>query len=103
MLHLDIVGPSLGIGLFLVAYYTLIAFLVVYMATIFGYSEQRANALGNWVWAFNAGTLVLVGLLSDKLLVRKPLMLIGIAGSIVATVMFALRTNHPDTGYYTFV
>jgi MFS family permease len=103
MLHLDIVGPSLGIGVFLVVYYTLIAFLVVYMATIFGYTEQRANALGNWVWAFNAGALVLVGLLSDKLLVRKPLMLIGIAGSIVATVLFALRTNHPDTGYYTFV
>jgi MFS family permease len=103
MLHLDIVGPSLGIGVFLVVYYTLIAFLVVYMATIFGYTEQRANALGNWVWAFNAGALVLVGLLSDRLLVRKPLMLIGIAGSIVATVLFALRTNHPDTGYYTFV
>jgi MFS family permease len=103
MLHLDIVGPSLGIGVFLIVYYTLIAFLVVYMATIFGYTEQRANALGNWVWAFNAGALVLVGLLSDKLLVRKPLMLIGIAGSIVGTVLFALRTNHPDTGYYTFV
>jgi MFS family permease len=98
MLHLDIVGPSLGIGVFLIVYYTLIAFLVVYMATIFGYTEQRANALGNWVWAFNAGALVLVGLLSDKLLVRKPLMLIGIAGSIVGTVLFALRTNHPDTG-----
>jgi MFS family permease len=103
MLHLDIVGSSLGIGVFLVVYYTLIAFLVVYMATIFGYTEQRANALGNWVWAFNAGALVLVGLLSDKLLVRKPLMLIGIAGSIVGTVLFALRTDHPDTGYYTFV
>ena len=103
MLHLDIVGPSLGIGVFLIVYYTLIAFLVVYMATIFGYTEQRANALGNWVWAFNAGALVLVGLLSDKLLVRKPLMLIGVVGSIVATVLFALRTNRPDTGYYTFV
>src|SRR5262245_8741461 len=103
MLHLDIVGPSLGIGVFLIVYYTLIAFLVVYMATIFRYTERRANALGNWVWAFNAGALVLVGLLSDKLLVRKPLMLIGIAGSIVATVLFALRTDHPDTGYYTFV
>jgi MFS family permease len=103
MLHLDIVGPSLGIGLFLIAYYTLIAFLVVYMATIFGYTEQRANALGNWVWAFNAGALVLVGLLSDKLRVRKPLMLIGIVGSVVATVLFALRTDHPGTDYYTFV
>jgi MFS family permease len=103
MLRLDIVGPSLGIGVFLVVYYTLIAFLVVYMATTFRYTEQRANALGNWVWAFDAGALVLVGLLSDKLRVRKPLMVIGIAGTIVATVLFALRTNHPGTDYYTFV
>jgi hypothetical protein len=103
MLHLDIVGSSLGIGLFLIVYYTLIAFLVVYMATIFGYSQQRANALGNWVWAFDAGALVVVGLLSDKLRVRKPFMVVGVAGTIVATVLFALRTNHPNTDYYTFV
>ena len=88
MLRLDIVGPSLGIGFFLVVYYTLIAFMVVYMATTFRYTEQRANALGNWVWAFDAGALVLVGVLSDKLRVRKPLMIIGIAGTIVATVLF---------------
>ena len=45
----------------------------------------------------------MVGVLSDKLRVRKPLMIIGIAGTIVATVLFALRTNHPGTDYYTFV
>jgi MFS family permease len=103
VLHFDIVGPSLGIGVFLIVYYTLIAFLVVYMATIFGYAQQRANALGNWVWAFDAAALVLVGLASDKLRVRKPFMVVGIIGAVVTTVLFALRTDHPGTGYYTFV
>jgi MFS family permease len=97
-------GPVLAsLTVALVSSYTLIAFLVVYMATIFRYTEQRANALGNWVWAFDAAALVLVGVLSDKLRVRKPLMIIGIAGTIVATALFALRTNHPGTDYYTFV
>jgi MFS family permease len=103
VLHFDIIGPSLGIGVFLIVYYTLIAFLVVYMATIFGYTQQRANALGNWVWAFDAAALVLVGLASDKLRVRKPFMVAGLVGAVVTTVLFALRTDHPGTGYYTFV
>jgi MFS family permease len=103
MLHFDIVGPSLGVGVFLIVYYTLIAFLVVYMATIFGYTQQRANALGNWVWAFDAAALVLVGLASDRLRVRKPFMVVGIIGAVVTTALFALRTDRPGTGYYTFV
>ncbi len=103
VLHLDVVGPSFGIGLFLVVYYTLIAFLVVYMATNFGYTLQRANALGNWVWGFNAGALVVVGLLSDWARVRKPFMVLGIAGSAAATSLLAVNAIHPHTSYYTFV
>ncbi len=103
VLHLDVVGPSIGIGVFLVIYYTMIAFLVVYMATVFGYTQQRANALGNWIWAFNAGALVAVGLLSDRLKVRKPFMVIGVAGSVAATALLALHATQADTSYYTFV
>jgi hypothetical protein len=103
VLHFDVIGPSLGIGVFLIVYYTLIAFLVVYMATIFGYTLQRANALGNWVWAFDAAALVLVGYASDKLRVRKPFMVVGVVGAVVTTALFALRADHPATGYYTFV
>jgi hypothetical protein len=103
MLHLDVVGSSMGIGVFLIAYYTLIAFLVVYMSSIFGYSQQRANALGNWAWAFDAAALVVVGVLSDRLRVRKPFMVIGVAMAAVATGLFALQTTHAGTGYYAFV
>jgi len=102
MLHLDIVGSSIGIGVFLIVYYTLIAFLVVYMSTIYGYTQQRANALGNWLWAFDALSLVVVGALSDRTRVRKPFMIVGTAGVVVCTILLALRTNHP-TSYYHFV
>jgi MFS family permease len=103
MFRLNIVGPAFGIGLFLVVYYTLIAFLVFYMVMLFGYSEQRANSLGDWMWLFNAGALVVIGLMSDRLRVRKPLMVVGIAGSMAFTILFGLRADQPATGYYTFV
>jgi MFS family permease len=103
MAKVDIVLPSLGIGVFLIIYYTLIAFLVVFMASIFGYSQLRANLLGNWMWAFNAGALVLAGIASDRTRVRKPFMLGGLAVAMVSTALFALHTTHAGTGYYTFV
>ena len=103
IVHLDTVGSSIGIGLYLIVYYTMIAFLVAYMVTTFGYTQQRANALGNWMWAFNAGSMVVVGLLSDRLRVRKPFIVVGIAGSAVATALFALRATEAGTDYYTFV
>ena len=103
MAKLDIVGPALGIGVFLVIYYTLIAFLVVFMASIFHYTQLRANLLGNWIWAFNAIALIVVGVVSDKVRVRKPFMLVGAAVAMISTAFFAITTTHSGTGYYTFV
>lgn len=102
MLHLDIVGPSFGVAVLLLVYYALVAFLVIYFATIFHYSEQRANALANWYWAFNAGALIVVGVISDRLRVRKPFMVIGALGAIAMTILFLTKATQPHTGYYTF-
>jgi MFS family permease len=103
MLHLDIIGPAFGSSVLLLVYYALVGFLVIYFATVFHYTEQRANALANWFWAFNAIALVGVGLLSDRLRVRKPFMAIGAVGAIITTVIFLTKATRPDTSYYTFV
>ncbi len=103
MLKLDIVGPALGSGLLLLVYYALVGFLVVYFATIFHYTESRANSLANWFWAFNAGALVVVGLVSDRVRVRKPFMVLGAGGAIVTTILFLERTGRLSTSYDTFV
>ena len=103
MFKVDTAVTSLGIGIFLVIYYTLIAFLPVFMSSIFGYTPQRANLLGNWIWAFNAGALVVAGLLSDFTRVRKPFMVFGVLVAAPATAVFAGVTTHASTGYYTFV
>lgn len=99
----DILIPSIGIAVFLLVYYTLIAFLVPFMGSIFGYSQERANLLGNWMWLFNAGALVFAGVLSDRLHVRKPLIIVGIVMAAVSTALLAAHTTHAGTDYYTFV
>ncbi|MEV0293815.1 MFS transporter [Nocardia sp. NPDC050710] len=102
MLRLNIVGSALGISLFLAFFYTIVSFLPVYMATNFGFSPAKANALGNWYWTANAIALVLAGIASDYLKVRKPFMIVGALISIVGMFIFIGYTDEPDTGYYTF-
>jgi len=102
MLRLDIVGSAFAISVFLLLYFAAVGSAVIYFTTVFGYSVSRANAVLNWYWAANAVSLVVVGLLSDRLKVRKPFMLIGALASIVVLILFALRATEPTTGYYHF-
>ncbi|MFD0689370.1 MFS transporter [Actinomadura fibrosa] len=102
MMRLDVVGSALAISLYLLLYYAAVGNFVIYFSATFGYSEQRTNALANWYWAANAIALVAAGLLSDRLRVRKPLMLVGGVASVVFTAIFATLATRPETGYYTF-
>lgn len=102
MMRLDVLGSAFAIAVFLLLYYAAVGNFVVYFATTFGYTEQRTNALANWYWGANAIALILVGLLSDRLKVRKPFMIVGAAGSIAVTAIFATRATHLTTDYYTF-
>ncbi len=84
-------------------YDILVGFLVVYYATVFGYSEARANDLGNWYWIANAIALLVAGVLSDRLLVRKPFMIVGALISAIGVALFASAATSPDTSCNTFV
>ncbi|HEX4725864.1 MAG TPA: MFS transporter [Pseudonocardiaceae bacterium] len=103
MMHVNIVGSAFAISVFLIIYYTAVGFFTVYFTTIFGFTLAQANGIGNWFWAFNAGALILVGVVSDRFRVRKPFMIFGAAGAIVMTIIFLTRATQPHTGYYTFV
>jgi MFS family permease len=102
MLKLDIVGPAVAISAFLLLYFIFVAFLVLYLATVFGYSEARANQLANWYWISNAIALVVAGVLSDRLRVRKPFMIAGALISLLGVALFAAAATNPDTSYHTF-
>ena len=103
MARADIIGSAFAISIFLITYYTAVGFFTVYFTTLFGFSLARANSIGNWFWAFDAGALIVAGVISDIVKVRKPFMVIGAAGSIAMTIYFSTLANNPHTGYYTFV
>jgi MFS transporter, ACS family, D-galactonate transporter len=103
MLKLDILGSAFAISVFLITYYIAVGFFPVFFETVFGYTQSKANGLGNWFWAFNAAALLVVGFLSDLVRVRKPFMVLGAVGAIIFTTLFALRATHPDTSHTTFV
>jgi MFS transporter, ACS family, D-galactonate transporter len=103
MLKPDIVLSAFAISVFLIIYYIAVGFFPVYFQTVFGFSQSKANALGNWIWAFDAGALLLIGYLSDKLRVRKPFMVVGALGAITMTIIFASKATEPHTSYSSFV
>jgi hypothetical protein len=63
------------------------------------FTVTQANGLNQWFWGADIVALILVGLISDRLRVRKPLMLIGTIGSMIMLVVFAEQSYHPHTSY----
>ena len=47
--------------------------------------------------------LVVFGVISDRVRVRKPFMLVGAVGTIVMTIVLLRQIDHPTTGYYSNV
>jgi MFS family permease len=95
----DIIISALAVSVMLLMYYALVALLVIYATSIFGYSIHEANNLGYWAWSFNAGSVILVGVLSDRFRVRKPFMIVGGVGAAVLIVLFLQQSKvgaHPS-------
>lgn len=100
MLKLDLASSALAVSLFLLIYFASVSVLTIYWVVVFNRTSADANGINLWYWAFDAGTLVVVGALSDRLRVRKPFMLIGAAGTIVVTILLIAQVDHPHVGYY---
>jgi MFS family permease len=103
MMHLDVLGPALGISIFLLIYYTAVGFFTIYLTSNFGFTTSRANGINTWYWAVNAISLVVAGVLSDRLRVRKPFMVAGTVLAVVMTFLFMTRTTHPHTSSGTLI
>ena len=88
MMHLDVIGSAFAISVFLLVYYTAVGFFVIYFETLHGFTLSQANSLGNWFWAFDAAVLIIVGVISDRVGVRKPFMVVGAIGAIAMLIVF---------------
>jgi len=88
MLRLDIIGSAFAISVFLLIYYAAVGFFTIYFEVIHGFTLSTANSIGDWFWGFDAGVLILVGIISDRVRVRKPFMVVGAIGAIVMMIVF---------------
>ncbi len=100
LLKPDIIISSIAVSIMLLIYYTAVAFAVIYLTTVFGFSVKDANGLGNWNWGFNVIAVILVGIISDRFRVRKPFMVIGGVLAAVMTVIYLEQAGH-HPGYYS--
>lgn len=103
MAGLNTLVPALGVSLFLLMYLAAVGFFVIYFVSVFGFSQSEANGLGNWFWSADAVAVVLVGIASDRLKVRKPFMLVGGLLAVAMGLVFAGLATRPHTSYNTFV
>ena len=104
---MDLVISSLGIAVFLLIYYAAAAFFTIYYAVTFqnpngtNFSTSQVNGLNIWFWAADIIALIVVGVLSDAIKVRKPFMVVGTVGAIISLIVFLGYATNPHTGYYT--
>jgi MFS family permease len=107
ILHWDLVLSAFGIALFLLLYYAAASLFTIYYPVIFknpngtNFTVTQANGLNTWFWTADIISLIIVGLLSDWLKVRKPFMIVGAALTAVMLIIFLNDAAHAHTGYYT--
>lgn len=103
MLRWDLIASGFGVSVFLLIYYAAVGFFTIYFVTIYGMSTSQANGINTWGWAFNCGSLIVAGLLSDWLRVRRPFMLVGALGTIAMTLVFAWEVHTSQLSYHSLV
>jgi len=87
MLHVNTVLSPIAINLFLVVYFTAISYFVFYLPVILGFSLSDFNGIQEIYWGVDIVALLVFGWISDRLMVRKPFMVAGSIGLIVAIVL----------------
>src|SRR5208282_974483 len=84
--HFEIWLLVVGIALFLILYTAIQAFGPLIFTDAFHYSAANAARLTSYFWLSNIASLLLTGLISDRLQTRKP---IAIIGAILVTALTA--------------
>jgi MFS family permease len=95
----DIVFSAIAISVFLLGYYTAVAFFPIYFQTVLNFSVSQSNSLENWYWSSNAVALIVFGTLSDRLSVRKPFMLVGGVLSAFVSIAFLTKATHNNPSF----
>jgi MFS family permease len=93
--HRAIWAHCLGIASWLVLYITLVVYGQTMLVTTFGVSTAEASRIMMVFWVLNLATLIIVGRISDRLQLRRPISLIGTAGSLIVLVVYIVLMGDP--------
>jgi MFS family permease len=88
-----IISANLAIMFYLVIFATAAGFLTLYNTEVQGMTVSQANNLGSWFWFANCVSLIGFGIISDRLMVRKPVMFAG-AIIVIIAICFIASYNH---------
>jgi MFS family permease len=116
MLRFDIVISAIAVNVLLVLFYTASGtFPTAFFVTVFDKATHwsslpTANGIAAWMWGVDCLGLVLCGILSDILRVRKPFMIAGAIGMLVFIPILISHAGHVTshtsasvTSYFTVV
>ncbi len=99
LLKPDVVVSAFAVSIMLLIYYTAVGFAVIYFTTVFPFTVKQANGLGNWNWGFNVIAVIAIGVISDRVRVRKPFMVIGGVLAAVMTIVYLMQAGHQPSYY----
>ncbi|MFI8221447.1 MFS transporter [Streptomyces sp. NPDC085932] len=103
MLRLNIVVPAFAFSTYMLLYFAAVSFFTLYLTIVHGFDAAEANGILLWFWLVQAAALILTGVVSDRLGVRKPIALLGGLGTVVTTAIFLTGTTDANAGYIWFV
>ncbi|MQA86482.1 MAG: MFS transporter [Streptosporangiales bacterium] len=97
--HPHIWAHLVGVTLWLVLYYTFNLYGPTLIQQSFGVTTAQAATVMAYFWVLNLGMLILVGWLSDRFQVRKPVSLVGAVLTTACSVYFiGLMGGNPGIG-----
>ncbi len=67
----------------------------LYLWSSAGFPLAHADAVLSVFWVMYGGTALLVGIISDLTIVRKPYILLGCLGTMIATLLEDTSGGHP--------
>lgn len=95
VLRVPILLVAIGYPLYQFMVITVTTFFPLYLSSSAGFPLPQADAMLSVFWVVYGGTALLVGFISDLTIVRKPYILLGCLGTMIATLLLVTNTGHP--------
>lgn len=97
MLRPRIILSALGISVFLLTYYAFVGYGPILFTNIFHYPLAEANGLLGVYWIVDIVASIIGGIVSDRLEVRKPLMVVATVATVIVGIVFISRIGQPTS------